>query len=292
MLRSMTGYGRGEAVGGDVTVVIELKSVNNRFRDLQLRTPREYMVLEARINGMLKTPFTRGRIEAFVRRETTGTQSQVVTDIPLAAEYARAATEVASSMGDGVDSTVPLSYILSQPGVLDLREQELDVMTEWPVVEAALEAAVSDLMAMREAEGRALETDLRSHLGELQTLVAEVEAATVGINDRLRKRLENRIRRMIGDRFDPFRVVQEAAIQADKSDVAEELARLRSHCDQFAEALVASEAVGRRLDFLLQEMNREVNTIGSKAAEHPISHRVVAMKSTLERMREQSANVE
>ena len=120
----------------------------------------------------------------------------------------------------------------------------------------------------------------------------EIEAVAVGINDRLRQKLEVRIKRMVGERFDPFRIEQEVALLVDKADVSEEVTRMRSHCDQFYEALVSDKPVGRRLDFLLQEMNREVNTIGSKAAEHEISSRVVDLKSTLERMREQAANVE
>src|SRR5690606_22175361 len=130
------------------------------------------------------------------------------------------------------------------------------------------------------------------HLVEMRATLGEIEQAAVGVSQRLRQKLEGRLERLLTERVDATRLAQEAALLADKADVAEEIARLRSHVDQFAEALEATEPVGRRLDFLLQEMNREVNTIGSKAAEHPISHRVVQMKSVLERMREQAANVE
>ncbi len=292
MLRSMTGYGRGEAASGDLTVVVELKSVNNRFRDLQLRTPREYMVLEPRIVTALKGPFRRGRVEAYVRRNSTATNTSVVANVGLLREYANAAAGLNEPLPEGIEPKVPLHFLLSQPGVLEVAEAELDVLAEWPIVETALEAAIGDLAHMRATEGKALDADLRAHLVQLRACLAEVSAATDGVNDRLRKRLETRIRRMLGDRYDPFRVVQEAAVQADKADVSEEIARLASHCDQFADALGSEEPVGRRLDFLLQEMNREVNTIGSKAAEHPVSHRVVEMKTVLERMREQAANVE
>jgi uncharacterized protein (TIGR00255 family) len=165
-------------------------------------------------------------------------------------------------------------------------------MVEWPVVQAAVEAAIKDLMEMREAEGRALYVDLKQHLDEFNVCLADVEAAASGLNDRIRQKLEARMRKMIGDRFDPYRIIQEAALLADKSDISEEIARLRSHCDQFGDALDKEDSVGRRLDFLLQEMHREVNTIGSKAVDHPVSQRVVEMKTVLERMREQSANVE
>jgi uncharacterized protein (TIGR00255 family) len=292
VLHSMTGYGRGEASNAIVTVVVELKSVNNRFRDLQLRSPREYLPLEPRINNTLKDPFTRGRIDAYIRRQPLVAGSRVATDASLAYEYIRACNELSQSVVGFVQKEVPFTFILSQPGVLTVTEAAVDVLAEWGVVEAALVAAIDDLRQMRRAEGEAIGRDLGLQLGELRTQLAEVEAAAEGVNERLRARLEARVRRMIGDRFDPLRIAQEVALLVDKSDVTEEIARLRSHCDQYAQALIADEPVGRRLDFLLQEMNREVNTIGSKSSEHPISQRVVDMKTTLERMREQSANVE
>ncbi len=291
MIHSMTGYGRGEASNADVTVVVELKSVNNRFRDLQLRAPREYMVLEPRMNSMLKDPFQRGRIDAFVRRTSRSSATRVQANVPLAQEYARVLKDCADSL-EGVDPVVPFAFIMQQPGVLSVVEADVDVMGEWGVVETALQVAIDDLTSMRAKEGEALQADLEKNLDLLRQLVGEIEAVTVGINDRLRQRLEARIRRMVGERFDPTRMEQEVALLVDKADVGEEIARLRSHCDQFADALHSTEPVGRRLDFLVQEMNREVNTIGSKAAEHEISSRVVELKSTLERVREQAANVE
>lgn len=292
MLHSMTGYGRGEASNADVTVVVELKSVNNRFRDVQLRCPREYMALEPRIANLLKDPFQRGRIDAYVRRTTTGTRARVVADVALARDYARVVQELAGQVGGALTRDVSLTFVLSQPGVLGLTEAEVDVMGEWEIVETAVQSAIEHLLAMRRAEGQALARDLGGLLGELRQLVAQVEEAASGIDDRLKQRLEGRLQRLLGERVDPWRLAQEIAMLADKADVSEELARLRSHCDQFEEALAADEPVGRRLDFLLQEMNREVNTVGSKAAEHPVHRRVVDMKAVLERMREQSANVE
>jgi uncharacterized protein (TIGR00255 family) len=215
-----------------------------------------------------------------------------VADVGLASEYAAVVNELTAGMVGFVDREVPITFILSQPGVLNVTEATVDVMEEWTIVEVALESAIADLAQMREKEGKALEEDLCGHLNALLAAVDLVENVTEGINERLRMRLESRIRRMVGDRFDPYRITQEVALLADKADVSEELARLRSHCSQFEEAMSSDDPVGRRLDFLLQEMNREVNTVGSKASEHPVSHRVVNMKAVLERMREQSANVE
>ncbi len=292
MLQSMTGFGRGEASNADVSIVVELKSVNNRFRDIQLRAPREYMPLEAKITRALKGPFPRGRIDAFVRRSSRSSQMRVIADVPLALEYARVVNEIATEMVGHVSKEVPFTFILGQPGVLSVAEAEVDALAEWPVLETALQAAIDDLQQMRIAEGRSLHRDLAAHLDQVRVAIGQVEAVSIGINERLQERLETRIRRMVSDRFDPYRIAQEVAILADKADVSEEVARMRSHCDQFAEALESDEPVGRRLDFLLQEMNREVNTLGSKAVDLPIHRKVVDMKAILERMREQAANVQ
>lgn len=288
----MTGYGRGEARARNLTVVVELKSVNNRFRDINLRAPREYLALEPRIQALLKAPFSRGRIDAYVRRNAGPSGSHVVADAGLAEEYAKAIQTITDKIDAFKKAEVPLTFILSQPGVMSIAETPVDVMLEWDIVEIALQAAITDLLQMREKEGHALHADLSRQLLEARTLVGEIEAASKGINERLRKKLTKRISRLMTDQVDPYRLAQEVAYLADKADITEEIARLRSHCDQFASALGESEPVGRRLDFLLQEMNREVNTVGSKASEHPVSERVVLLKSVLERMREQSANVE
>lgn len=290
----MTGYGRGEASNGDVTVVVELKSVNNRFRDLQLRVPREYVALEPRITNLLKDPFQRGRIDAYVRRTVHAPSTRVVADVGLANEYARAIGELATEVVGFDGRDVPFTFILQQEGVLTLTtdHDDVDAVSEWSVLETALRAATADLLAMRGQEGAALHADLKGFVAETRALLAEIDAVATGVNDRVRQRLEARIQRMVGDHLEPQRIAQEVALLADKADVSEETTRMRSHCDQFEEALDADEPTGRRLDFLLQEMNREVNTIGSKAAEHPISERVVDLKTTLERMREQAANVE
>jgi len=250
------------------------------------------MPLEPRITQVLKEPFHRGRVDAFVRRSVTDGAQVVQVDPALAAQYVEAVQTLRADLPGLSQETVSLDFLLAQPGVVTVTEAEVDVMREWSVVETALNAAVADLLRMRGAEGSALAEDLLRHLTELRGLNAQVDLATDSINDRLHNKLEARLKRLLGDRLDPNRLAQEAAVLADKADISEEIARLRSHCDQFGDALESSDPVGRRLEFLLQEMHREVNTIGSKSAEHPISQRVVDMKSVLERMREQSANVE
>lgn len=291
-MNSMTGFGRGEAQSSDVAVVVEMKSVNNRFRDVQLRLPREYMLLEPRIQDRLRQDIGRGRVEVFVRRTAGEGTQHVVPDPALAESYHRAVLEIAKRLQRD-EGDVPLQLIVGQPGVLQVVDREADALAEWPVVEAALEAALGELLGMRATEGEALRRDMHQHLDAMLLLRGQVEAEVVGIHERLRAKLEARLERLLGDRVDPARLAQEAAVLADKADVSEELSRISSHCTQLQDALAASdEPVGRKIDFLLQELNREVNTVGSKAAEHPVSAKVVEMKSVLERMREQAANIE
>lgn len=291
-MQSMTGYGRGEASNSQVTVVVELKSVNNRFRDIQLRCPKEYMALEPRVNTMLKEPFQRGRIDAHIRRSCTGASKVVVADAKLAMEYMKVINDAAEEMVGFVVRDIPFTFILSQPGVLNVQEAQVDVMSEQEIVETALQSAIADLAEMRSKEGASLKVDLAGHLDAMMRLLGSVSEAQDSINERLEAKLQGRLERLLGERVDPFRLAQEAAILADKADVSEEIARLGSHCEQFREALDLEAPIGRRLEFLLQEMNREVNTIGSKSAEHPVSRSVVEMKTVLERMREQAANVQ
>lgn len=290
-MNSMTGYGRGEARSGELAIVVEMKSVNNRFLDLQLRVPREYMILEPRIQERLKSQIQRGRLEVYIRRTASESGQQVLADPALAESYHRAMLAVAQRLQRGGEA-IPLSHVLAQPGVLTLVERDPDALAEWEVLHTALEAALEELRAMRAREGQALREDLDRHLQQLRRLLSEVEEAAAGVAERLRQRLDARLLRLLGDRLDPARLAAEAAVLADKADISEELVRIRSHLAQFHEALHLDEPVGRKLDFLLQELNREVNTVGSKSAEHPIAARVVEMKGLVERLREQAANVE
>ncbi|MDG1483270.1 MAG: YicC family protein [Myxococcota bacterium] len=290
-MNSMTGYGRGEASNGDVSVVIEMRSVNNRFRDIQIRLPRAYMVLESRIQKIMKPRINRGRVEIFVKRSAVESGQTISADPILAERYHAAMSAVAKRLTRDPDR-IPLETLLKQPGVLTLSESEPDALVEWTLVSTALESACDELLSMRATEGAELFNDLKQHLDQIRSLRREVEEHCEGINTRLHARLTARITRLIGDRIEPSRLAAEAAVLADKADVSEELARILSHCSQFSQVMTEDNPIGRKMDFLTQELNREINTIGSKSAEHPISHRVVEMKSVLERIREQAANVE
>lgn len=290
-MNSMTGFGRGEATNGSSTVVVEIKSVNNRFRDVQVRVPREYNAFEPRVNNLVKDAVSRGRLEVAVRRTCIEGATRVVADMKLVDQYRIAIHEVALRMQRD-PGEVPFAFVLGQPGVLVTTDNDADALGEWELVELAVGAALTDLASMRRTEGTALARDLERHLVELRRYCGEIAAEMDGVVARLQARVQDRVTRLLGDRIDTARIAQEAALLADKADISEELARLASHADQFGQALEADEPVGRKLDFVLQEMHREVNTLGSKATEQPVSGRVVELKSVLERMREQVANVE
>ena len=289
-MNSMTGYGRGEATNGAVGVVVEIKTVNNRFRDLNVRLPREYAGLEPSIKSTLSKSITRGRVEVFVRRTTTDSIVHVTADTNLARSYFEACENVLKALGK--EDTISLEMIIKQPGVLSTSEVTTDASTEWDVVSTALSGAMDQLLSMRSLEGTALKDDLTHHLDQLQRIWADITAAADGVAKRLKDKLQDKLNRMLSEHVDPIRLAQEAAILAHKADIAEELSRIRSHVKQFSDSLHDENPVGRKLEFLVQELNREVNTIGSKAAEHQISAQVVELKSVLERIREQAANVE
>ncbi len=290
-MNSMTAFGRGEATNGVVTVVVELRSVNHRFRDLNTRIPREYNALEPRVVNLLRSRFERGRIDCTVRRVGPGGPNTVRRDLELAEATWTAMREVARRL-QIEDSAVTLQHVFAQPGVLTVTEADHDVSHEWELLEPALEGAAEHLATMRAREGRALKRDLQQHLGELIRHLDTMGGLTAGITAHLHRRLDERLRNLLQDKVDPSRLAQEAAILADKADVSEEIARLGSHCDQFKDLLAATEPVGRKMEFLIQEMHREVNTVGSKAIGEHASRTVVQMKSALEKLREQAANVE
>ena len=290
-MNSMTGYGRGEATTTDLSVVIELKSVNHRFRDINLRAPREYGAIEPRIAAVLKRHFRRGRIDCFVRRVSVGGPQTVTPDLALAEATYSAMRAVAQRLGRP-ETDVRMEDVFAHPGVLVFGEVDVDVTAEWMVVESAVLGAVDHLCSMRAEEGAALRSDLTAHLERFVALRGEVALLAESVQAALLQRLNRRLVRLLAETIEPERLAQEAALLAEKADIAEELARLSSHIDQFREALSIGEPVGRRLEFLVQEMNREVNTLGAKATEQEVSRHVVEMKTVLERMREQAANVE
>jgi len=288
----MTGFGSGSATVGSESVSVELKSVNHKFLEVKVRTPRELAALEPVVQKVLKERLARGAVDVSVRRALkTATGAVPTVDLALAREYRRAFGEVARAIGLPDDLT--LRDLALQPGIIRLEEPQVVLGDAAPALEQALGLALEALLAMRRTEGAALERDLGARLGLVEGLVEELIALAPAAVDEYRARLQERLRELLqGAPVDPQRLAQEVALFAERTDVAEELTRLASHLVQFRALLSLSEPSGRRMDFLVQELHREVNTTGSKSQHAGISGRVLALKAELERIREQVQNVE
>lgn len=290
-IASMTGYGRAEARGGRLAVVVEARSLNHRFLDVAIKLARGLSAREPELRQLVQSRVTRGRVDLSVSaRRIAGSPSAVRTDVALGAEYARAARALADALG--VPAELPLADLLRLPGVVTLEEPDDDDGESGPLLKEAAQQALDELVRMRQAEGAALAADLAGHLDTLEAWAAGLEALLPGALQRIQERLRARIRALLEEAVDPGRVAQEAAIGAAKSDVAEELARLVSHTAQVRTLLAAGGPVGRQLDFLVQEMHREVNTVASKADDADMVGRVLEARTVVERLREQVQNVE
>ncbi|MDN5362485.1 MAG: hypothetical protein PWP70_1532 [Moorella sp. (in: firmicutes)] len=292
MLNSMTGYGRGEASGAGKTVTVELKAVNQRFLDLVLRLPRAYGALEERIRQELKKSLSRGRVEALVTiKEDNPEKRPVSVDTGLAMAYYNALKELAQNLSISADITA--AGLLSLPEVITVAEPEWDEVTLWPVVNQALATALAGLLKMRQVEGQRLQADLEARAGLVRSHLEAIRERAPEIPREYAARLRERVAQLTGGlALDPGRLEMEAALLADRADITEEIVRLASHLEGMTAAMAGTEPAGRRLDFILQEMWREINTIGSKAGDLAISHLVVAVKGELEKMREQVQNIE
>lgn len=291
MIRSMTGFGAGRAERGGEEIDVEVRSVNHKFCEVKVRLPREISALEVEISRAVKERLSRGGVEVSVRRASARGAGPPRVDMSLAAEYARAFEELRQRLG--MADAVSLSEILEAEGVVSLQERPADLDSVRAAVVPALAQALDRLTAMREREGEALARDVAGRLEQLEALVARVERLGPQSVEYHRARLQERVQELSrGFAPDPARLAQEVALFADRIDVAEEITRLRSHAGQARALVAAGEPAGRKLEFLVQEMHREVNTIGSKSQSAEIAQLVVAMKAEIERMREQVQNVE
>jgi uncharacterized protein (TIGR00255 family) len=294
MIRSMTGYGRAEAAGVRTVLSVECKSVNHRNLDLSLKLPRLLGAFEPDARRLVQAALQRGRVDVSVTvAAAEGTVlNPLSVNLAQAREYAAAARAVAEALDLG--DPPALGWVMAQSGVLT-REEPAPLSPEeaWPLLERALSAALAELVERRETEGRALGQELAGLAATLAGHVDTVARRAPVAVERRAVRLRERMQAMLaGAEIDPARVAAEVAVWADKTDVTEELARLRAHLAQLGALLAGEGPVGRPLDFLIQEINREVNTVGSKADDLEISQAVIAAKSTLEKMREQAANLE
>lgn len=293
MIKSMTGYGRGEAVLNGKEITVELKSVNHKYFEFSCRTSRGYAFLEEKLKSYVSSRVSRGKIDMYVSVVSTGESEDCTVNVnhALASGYFKALSEIAESYN--VQSDITATTVARFPDVLTVHkapENEEQVLED--VLSVAKEA-VDKFIAMREVEGERLYSDVMSRAKTILDIVAIIEERSPVIVEEYEKRLCARIEELVGnDTFDRQRVLTEVAIFADKVAVAEETVRLRSHFDQLDSIMGATGAIGRKLDFLVQEMNREANTIGSKVQDAALAHQVVNIKSEIEKIREQIQNIE
>ena len=287
----MTGYGRGTCEVAGRRLVVELRSVNHRFLELKLRMPWSDAALEANVTAAIRARLSRGAVTIGVRDEGGGAGQAVHADVGLARQYHHALTEIRHAIGS--DEPVALALIAAQPGVITVGESVTDPEALWKAIAPGLTAAIDALVAARTREGEALRADLRARLDTLERMQHELGALTAEAPDHYRKKLRDRLDRALKPgEVDAQRLAQEIAILADKADVTEELTRMAAHVAECKRLTDENAANGRRLDFLTQELNREVNTIGAKSQSAAVAARVVDAKAEVERLREQIQNVE
>ena len=292
MVKSMTGYGRHESVLHGRTLVIELKSVNNRYLDCNVRLPRVYICAEDGVQRRVKAAISRGKVDVYVNIENNTEDAVSVTlNQPVAAGYMEALRTMADTFG--LESNVSIDLLAKFPDVFKVDKVPEDLEELTADIHAVTEEALRDFDAMRSREGEKLEADLLGRLVTLENFTHQVEQRSPQTVADYRTRLTAKLQEVLADRqLDESRVLTEAAIFADKVAVDEETVRLHSHIAQFREMLAGGSPIGRKLDFLIQEMNRETNTIGSKCNNLEISTIVVNMKAEIEKIREQVQNIE
>lgn len=287
----MTGFGRGRADNEVQAVTVEMKSVNHRFCEITVRMPRQLMEIEDKIKKIIQTYIKRGRVEVFVTISGEGLAKKTLqTDWELLGEYMKAFQEI--SERHQLSKSVEIQDILHMPDVMTTSEEEVDQTSIHQLVFTAVEQAVGQLLTMREKEGQELYQDLVQHLTNIQQLRDEVESLAPTVSEQYEDRLRKRLTDYLEGAIDEQRVLAEVAIFAEKADVNEELTRIHSHLTQFFQTIDTTDVIGRKLDFLVQELNREMNTIGAKANNGKIAQCVIDMKTQLERLKEQVQNIE
>lgn len=289
---SMTGFGKGTCAVDGRELTVELKSVNNRFLDISLRLPRTLGILEDPIRRALQQRLSRGHVDVFVNyRNTRSDARSVYLDTQLMGAYVEKAREAARALSLTDDLT--LSNVLALPDVAEIVPAEEDEQALIALCEQTVQVAIDGLLNMRLGEGERLKGDLSSRIERMEGFAASIEERAPGVAEDYRRKLTERIEELIGEtEVDRSRLATEIALFADRAAIDEEIVRLKSHLVHFRELLEASEPVGRKMDFLIQEMNRECNTIGSKANDAALTDLVLLCKAEIEKLREQIQNIE
>lgn len=288
----MTGFGRGESDNGALKIVVEVKAVNHRYSEITVKQPRQFLALEDKMKKVVGEYIERGKVDVFVRtQELADAEKPVQIDQKRALAYHEALQRLAEAVGSTYHAD-PFR-LMTLPEVIVKEESEPDMKALWPVMEAALRQAMDNHIAMRDQEGAHIEENLREKVAGLQDLAGRVAERSPLVLNEYKEKLEARIAELLNNTpVDAERLAQEVAYFAEKSCIDEELVRLQSHFEQFYTIADQKGSIGRKLDFLIQEMNRETNTIGSKANDLEIGRLVVEMKSELEKVREQIQNIE
>ena len=292
-MRSMTGYGRGEGDNGALNIVIEVKAVNHRYSEITIKQPRQFLALEDKMKKVISSYIELGKVDVFVRtRELAEANKPVQVDKQRALAYHEAMQELTALIPGAAYKPDPYR-LLTLPEVICQSDDEPDVKEIWPLVEQVLRQAMENHVAMREQEGAHIGDNLREKVAGMQKLTAQVAERSPLVLADYKEKLEARIAELLNNAaVEPERLAQEVAFFAEKSCIDEELVRLQSHFEQFYKIADQNGSIGRKLDFLIQEMNRETNTIGSKANDLETGRLVVEMKSELEKLREQVQNIE
>jgi uncharacterized protein (TIGR00255 family) len=291
-LKSMTGYGKGEARQDDITVAVEIKTVNHRYADISVKLPRTFLSLENGVRKQVAAVVGRGKVDVYVNYELAS-EAQVVPKLnnELAVAYHKLFVELAGNLN--LQDRISIDHIINQRDVVRVEEAEIDESTLESCLRSATAIALESLLAMRAAEGEETRKDIEDRLNVTETILAQIEQRAPQVPAEWQERLTERLERLQQNvEWDPQRVAQEIAVYTDRCDISEEITRFRSHLVQFRGMLDDQEPVGRRMDFLVQELNREVNTMGSKSNDAELTTAVVTLKSELEKIREQVQNIE
>lgn len=289
----MTGYGKGEAENDLFRLKVELKSVNHRYLDINIKLPRYLIYLEERIKKLIKEDLNRGKVDVFINLDFINQSSiEVKVDVPLANSFKMALDSLILDLG--IEDKVRLSNILQISDIIKTEKKDLDEDLTWNTLEEAVNEALKGISQMREYEGTQLKDDILIKLKVIELIISEIEVRSPYVVEEYRTKLYERIKTLMEDKnpIDYDRLALEVAIISDKSSIDEELTRLKSHIRQFREILDQDTPVGRKLDFLIQEFNREINTIGSKSSDSILVKLVVDLKSEIEKIREQIQNIE
>lgn len=292
MIKSMTGYGRGQQIIDGREITVEIKSVNHRYFEFSARVPRAYGYLEEKLKSFVQNKVSRGKVDVGVTIfNIEGKDAQIEVNQSIAVGYIDALRKANETIG--LNDDLSLSQLIRLPDIFNVVKTTEDEEVIWNLVKTVAEEALNNFVSMRETEGQKMKDDIKSRLAYISELVGKVEERSPMVTESYRERLYNKISELLNDKkIDEQRILTEAAIFSEKTAVDEETVRLKSHIQQFTTLLDSTEAVGRKLDFLIQEFNRESNTIGSKAQDVEITRIVVELKSEIEKIREQIQNIE